>query len=286
MEIKETLTRQVGNDIITMTDDRASLITSQISENNSKGIELYFNNCELIKEMRDNNGFYLLGYSSFKEYADEMFDSGETQAKNMCLIAKYFGKENDDKSWTIVDKEILKKFSATQLYYIGQLQGFDGSIAKAIEFYGFEYNEDKQRYTTTTAVLRELVKFEKNHKKALSIADVNELKSKLTTGNEPTGNEPTGNEPTGNEPTGNEPTGNEPTGNEPTGNEPTDKEKLNDYGRMKSDYSRVERLATTATKAIGDILIILDSNDKDKVKLDKIHKLILELKTPQKSDNK
>mgnify|MGYP003289921175 CR=1 FL=1 len=266
MEIKETLTRQVGNDIITMTDDRASLITSQISENNSKGIELYFNNCELIKEMRDNNGFYLLGYSSFKEYADEMFDSGETQAKNMCLIAKYFGKENDDKSWTIVDKEILKKFSATQLYYIGQLQGFDGSIAKAIEFYGFEYNEDKQRYTTTTAVLRELVKFEKNHKKALSIADVNELKAKI-------------------EPTGNEPTGNEPTGNEPTDNEPTDKEKLNDYGRMKSDYNRVERLATTATTAIGDILIILDSNDKDKVKLDKIRKLILELKTPQKGDN-
>ena len=256
MEIKETLTRQVGNDIITMTDDRASLITSQISENNSKGIELYFNNCELIKEMRDNNGFYLLGYSSFKEYADEMFDSGETQAKNMCLIAKYFGKENDDKSWTIVDKEILKKFSATQLYYIGQLQGFDGSIAKAIEFYGFEYNEDKQRYTTTTAVLRELVKFEKNHKKALSIADINELKAKI-----------------------------EPTANEPTANEPTDKEKLNDYGRMKSDYNRVERLATTATTAIGDILIILDSNDKDRVKLDKIRKLILELKTPQKSDN-
>ena len=275
MEIKETLTRQVGNDIITMTDDRASLITSQISENNSKGIELYFNNCELIKEMRDNNGFYLLGYSSFKEYADEMFDSGETQAKNMCLIAKYFGKENDDKSWTIVDKEILKKFSATQLYYIGQLQGFDGSIAKAIEFYGFEYNEDKQRYTTTTAVLRELVKFEKNHKKALSIADVNELKSKLTTANESTANEPTANEPTANE----------PTANEPTANEPTDKEKLSDYGRMKSDYSRVERLASTATTAIGDILIILDSNDKDKVKLDKIRKLILELKTPQKNDN-
>ena len=261
MEIKETLTRQVGNDIITMTDDRASLITSQISENNSKGIELYFNNCELIKEMRDNNGFYLLGYSTFKEYADEMFDSGETQAKNMCLIAKYFGKENDDKSWTIVDKEILKKFSATQLYYIGQLQGFDGSIAKAIEFYGFEYNEDKQRYTTTTAVLREIVKFEKNHKKALSIADVNELKDKLNK------------------------TDNSTADNSTADNEPTDKEKLNDYGRMKSDYNRVERLASTATTAIGDILIILDSNDKDKVKLDKIRKLILELKTPQKSDN-
>ena len=252
MEIKETITRQVGNDVITMTDDRASLITSQISENNSRGIELYFNNCELIKEMRDNNGFYLLGYSSFKEYADEMFDSGETQAKNMCLIAKYFGKENDDKSWSIVDKEILKKFSATQLYYIGQLQGFDGSIAKAIEFYGFEYNAEKQRYTTTTAVLRELVKFEKNHKKALSIADVNELKAKI-----------------------------EPKTEEPK----TDKEKLNDYGRMKSDYSRVERLANTATTAIGDILLILDSNDKDKVKLDKIRKLILDLKAPQNSDN-
>ena len=268
MEIKETLTRQVGNDIITMTDDRASLITSQISENNSKGIELYFNNCELIKEMRDNNGFYLLGYSSFKEYADEMFDSGETQAKNMCLIAKYFGKENDDKSWTIVDKEILKKFSATQLYYIGQLQGFDGSIAKAIEFYGFEYNEDKQRYTTTTAVLRELVKFEKNHKKALSIADVNELKAKID-----------------NSTADNSTADNSTADNSTADSEPTDKEKLSDYGRMKSDYSRVERLATTATTAIGDILLILDSNDKDKVKLDKIRNLILELKSPQKGDN-
>ena len=252
MEIKETLTRQVGNDIITMSDDRATLITSQISENNAKGIDLYFQNCELIKEMRDNNGYYLLGYSSFKEYADEMFDSGETQAKNMCLIAKYFGKENDDKSWTIVDKEILKKFSATQLYYIGQLQGFDGSIAKAIEFYGFEYNAEKQRYTTTTSVLRDLVKFEKNHKKALSIADLNELKSKV-----------------------------EPKTEEPKTEEPTDKDKLSDYGRMKSDYDRVERLATIATDAIGKILIILDGNDKDKVKVDKVRKLIMDLKTPQ-----
>ena len=54
---------------------------------------------------------------------------------------------------------------------------------------------------------------------------------------------------------------------------------------MKSDYSRVERLANTATTAIGDILLILDSNDKDKVKLDKIRKLILDLKAPQNSDN-
>ena len=55
---------------------------------------------------------------------------------------------------------------------------------------------------------------------------------------------------------------------------------------MKSDYDRVDRLATTATDAIGKILIILDSKDKDKEKCDKIRKLIMELKTPQKSDNK
>ena len=50
---------------------------------------------------------------------------------------------------------------------------------------------------------------------------------------------------------------------------------------MKSDYDRVERLATIATDAIGKILIILDGNDKDKVKVDKVRKLIMDLKTPQ-----
>lgn len=188
MEIKETLTRQVGNDIITCTDERATALVNGIMENNSKGIDLYFSNCELIKELRDTNGYYLLGYANFKELAEALFDSGETQAKNMCLVAKYFGKENSDKSWTIIDKELLKKYSATQLLYIGQLHDFDGSITECATKYGFSPK-------TTCAQFRELVKFEKNHKKFLSLEDVSKLKEEVTKEAEPKASETTAEEP-------------------------------------------------------------------------------------------
>jgi hypothetical protein len=181
MDIKETITRQVGNDIITCTDERATTIVSSIVENNAKGIDLYFSNCELIKELRDTSGYYLLGYSSFKDFAEEVFDSGYTQAKNMCLIAKYFGKENDDKTWTIIDKDLLKVFTATQLLYIGQLKGYDGNITEAVTKYGFTFTEDNKKCTTTTAQLRELVQYEKSHKKFLSLSDVETIKNQLPT---------------------------------------------------------------------------------------------------------
>ena len=201
MSVEIQTIQSVGNDIITCTKERATILVNDIMENNAKGIDLYFNNCELIKELRDGNGYYQLGYSNFKEFAEAVFDSGETQAKNMCLIAKYFGKENTDKSWTIIDKELLKSFSATQLLYIGQLKNFKGNITEAVQFYGFsiEKKNGKDVCSTTTKVLRELVQFEKNHNKALSLAQVDELKNKLPD-NEPKDNEPKDNEPKDNEP--------------------------------------------------------------------------------------
>lgn len=160
---------------ITISDKRAMELVSAICENNAKGIDLYFNNCELITELRNTNGYYSLGYNSFKELADALFDSGETQAKNMCLIAQSFGKQNKDKSYTILDKEILKKYSATQLLLIRGLYDFNNcgkSIVKVCEKYGITPE-------TTCATLRELTKYEKSHKKALTLADVEKLKTEL-----------------------------------------------------------------------------------------------------------
>lgn len=160
---------------ITISDKRAEELVNSICENNAKGIDLYFNNCELITELRNSNGFYALGYNSFKELAEVLFDSGETQAKNMCLIAQSFGKRNDDMSYTIMDKEILKQYSATQLLLIRGLYDFancDRNIVKVTEKYGITPK-------TTCAQLRDLTKFEKNHKRALTFDEVEKLKTEV-----------------------------------------------------------------------------------------------------------
>ena len=170
---------------VTISQERATQLLDSIYKNNSKGIDLFFSNCELITELRNSNGFYTLGYNSFKELADELFESGETQAKNMCLIAQDFGERNDDGSYTIKDKELLKTFSATQLLLIRGLHDFDGNILTTCETYGIDITG---KVKVTCATLRKLTQLEKAEKKAISLEDFNNRSAEDTAKAEDTAN--------------------------------------------------------------------------------------------------
>ena len=143
---------------VTCNEEHARYLFDTISDNNLAGMDLYFNNCELIAELRDSKGFYLLGYDSFKEMASDLFEQGETQAKNMCLIAKKYGSKLQDGRYTIVDRESLKAYTPTQLLQIGNLKEFNGSLEDTTKKYGITP-------TTTCAELRETVAQEKSDKK-------------------------------------------------------------------------------------------------------------------------
>ena len=143
---------------VTCNEEHARYLFDTISDNNLAGMDLYFNNCELIAELRDSKGFYLLGYDSFKDMASDLFEQGETQAKNMCLIAKKYGSKLQDGRYTIVDRESLKAYTPTQLLQIGNLKEFNGNLEDTTKKYGITP-------TTTCAELRETVAQEKSDKK-------------------------------------------------------------------------------------------------------------------------
>lgn len=139
-------------------EEHARYLFDTISDNNLAGMDLYFNNCELIAELRDSKGFYLLGYDSFKDMASDLFEQGETQAKNMCLIAKKYGSRLQDGRYTIIDRDSLKAYTPTQLLQIGNLKEFNGSLEDTTKKYGITPS-------TTCAELRETVAQEKSDKK-------------------------------------------------------------------------------------------------------------------------
>ena len=145
---------------IKCSQERATEIVDTIYKNNAEGIDLYFNNCELLTELAEGKGYYTLGYENFKEFAEAVFDSGNTQAKNMRLVCKSFGKKNPDGTWTICDKEILKNFSITQLIYIRDLKEFNGSITECCDKYGIDISNTRN---VTTLTLRKLVAYEKKN---------------------------------------------------------------------------------------------------------------------------
>ena len=273
---------------ITITEDRATEVVNEICVNNAKGIDLYFANCELITELRNNNGHYALGYNSFKELADELFESGETQAKNMCLIAQSFGKRNDDGSYTIIDKEVLKNFSATQLLYIRGLKDFNGNITETCEKYGISLNQSEDKVTTAT--LRALIAKEKETDSFLSLTDF--LNPPQTEEADETSTDETSTDETSTDETSTDETSTEETSTEETSTDETsteelqksDKEKIAEYDKMANDYERVEFLAETSCKAIGDILLIIDGQGKATEKLDKIKAVIMALKDPRNDE--
>lgn len=143
---------------VTCNEEHARYLFDTISDNNLAGMDLYFNNCELIAELRDSKGFYLLGYDSFKDMASDLFEQGETQAKNMCLIAKKYGSKLEDGRYTIIDRDSLKAYTPTQLLQIGNLKEFNGNLEDTTKKYGITP-------TTTCSELRETVAQEKSDKK-------------------------------------------------------------------------------------------------------------------------
>lgn len=145
---------------IKCTQERATEIVDAIYKNNSEGLDLYFNNCELLTELAEGKGYYTLGYENFKEFAEAVFDSGQTQAKNMRLVCKSFGKENEDGTWTIRDKDKLSNFSITQLLYIRGLKEFNGNITECCMKYGIDISNTRNLPTLT---LRKLVAYEKKN---------------------------------------------------------------------------------------------------------------------------
>lgn len=116
--------------------ERSQELFDTICNNNAKGIDLYFNNCECIAELRDTNGYLQLGYDTFKECASELFEQGETQAKVMCLVAKKYGTHKPSGEYEILHKETLGLFSRTQLAEIYKTKAFadaNGNIERLLD---------------------------------------------------------------------------------------------------------------------------------------------------------
>ena len=155
------------NEIAFGTEERAKYLFTTIKDNTKSGTDLYLDNCELICELRDTKGYLHLGYNSFKECAGELFEKGETQAKNMCLIANTYGSQNPDGSFTISDsnREVMRNYTPTALLYIRNFEDFNTADIK-----GFIESKGITEDTTATAI-RELVKAEKDAKKAEKAGD-------------------------------------------------------------------------------------------------------------------
>ena len=156
MELMNTTTAKLDNGktlVIDITRERATTLFEEIKTNNAKGINLYFDNCERILELRNKNAHYLFEYGSFKEMAEALFEKGETQAKNMCTIAERYGSKLQDGSCVIMHREELSQYNATQLYYISQLNGFT-NIVDTPKKYSISPN-------TTCAEIRKIVSDEK-----------------------------------------------------------------------------------------------------------------------------
>lgn len=154
-----------SQEIITCSQEHANELSDNLYKAQQEGIDLYFSMCEIVAEIRDSKAYYLLGHNSFKDFAQERFDTGETQAKNMCLIAQSYGSKKQDGSYVIVDKENLKHYTATQLLYIRGLKEFNGNVIETTEKYGIDS-------TTRTKDLRALVKAEKDNKEFTPLIDV------------------------------------------------------------------------------------------------------------------
>ena len=154
-----------SQEIITCSQEHANELSDNLYKAQQKGIGLYFSMCEIVAEIRDSKAYYLLGHNSFKDFAQERFDTGETQAKNMCLIAQSYGSKKQDGSYVIVDKKNLKHYTATQLLYIRGLKEFNGNVIETTAKYGIDS-------TTRTKDLRALVKAEKDNKEFTPLIDV------------------------------------------------------------------------------------------------------------------
>ena len=246
------------NEIVTTTEEHAQELINDIMANNRKGVNLFVDNCEKLAELRATKGYLLLGYNSFytdkdgkdsvvKYVLGDEISNGDTEAKNMCLLATTFGKKQYDDNGNSLDKWVIDERTKNIISYMSKGVLFELPALKECEetaqdietlmyeVFGVEFNEDGcpiQKLPTVRAI-REVKALERQFK--LPYLEAQEAKAKLeaeahavaediaqrdTEDTEPTEDtESTGTEDT--EPTGTEDTEDtEPTGTEDT--EPTE----------------------------------------------------------------
>lgn len=254
---------------ITISDDRAKQLYKELVDNSLKGMELYFENCEKVIELRDSNGYYALGFDSFKAMAEELFETGETQAKNMCLVCTNYGVKSDDGFYHLVDKDYLKTFTATQLIEIKGLKGFEkGKLAETMEKYGMTQ-------AITCAQIRALKQAEKNHDKMLTLAQFAELKQAIET-SKPDDSK-----------TDNSKADDSKADNSKTDNSKVDVKKLeSENSSLKADNDRLNRVQKVQMDFIGELQVLCLTDTGKKLSDKDFRKKVTDLVLNMGKDNK
>ena len=176
-------------EIITTTEEHAQELINDIMANNRKGVNLFVDNCEKLAELRATKGYLLLGYKSFytdKDNEDSVvkyvlgddISNGDTEAKNMCLLATTFGKKQYTEDGKSLDKWVIDERSKAIISYMSKGLMFElpalkecDETAQDIEtlmgdLFGIEFNEDGcpiQKLPTVRAI-REVKALERQFK--------------------------------------------------------------------------------------------------------------------------
>ena len=192
------------NEIVTTTEEHAQELINDIMANNRKGVNLFVDNCEKLAELRATKGYLLLGYNSFytdkdgkdsvvKYVLGDEISNGDTEAKNMCLLATTFGKKQYDDNGNSLDKWVIDERTKNIISYMSQGVLFELPALKECEetaqdietlmyeVFGVEFNEDGcpiQKLPTVRAI-REVKALERQFK--LPYLEAQEAKAKLET---------------------------------------------------------------------------------------------------------
>ena len=236
------------NEIVTTTEEHAQELMNDIMTNNRKGVNLFVDNCEKLAELRATKGYLLLGYNSFYTDKDDKdsvvkyvlgdeISNGDTEAKNMCLLATTFGKKQYDDNGNSLDRWVIDERTKNIISYMSKGVLFELPALKECEetaqdietlmyeVFGVEFNEDGcpiQKLPTVRAI-REVKALERQFKlpyneaqeakaqleaeaKALAEAKQSEVSTEPTEDGEPTGETAEDGEPTGETSQAEEPT--------------------------------------------------------------------------------
>ena len=190
------------NEIVTTTEEHAQELINDIMANNRKGVNLFVDNCEKLAELRATKGYLLLGYNSFytdkdgkdsvvKYVLGDEISNGDTEAKNMCLLATTFGKKQYDDNGNSLDKWVIDERTKNIISYMSKGVLFELPALKECEetaqdietlmyeVFGVEFNEDGcpiQKLPTVRAI-REVKALERQFK--LPYLEAQEAKAKL-----------------------------------------------------------------------------------------------------------
>ena len=190
------------NEIVTTTEEHAQELINDIMANNRKGVNLFVDNCEKLAELRATKGYLLLGYNSFytdkdgkdsvvKYVLGDEISNGDTEAKNMCLLATTFGKKQYDDEGNSLDRWVIDERTKNIISYMSKGVLFELPALKECEetaqdietlmyeVFGVEFNEDGcpiQKLPTVRAI-REVKALERQFK--LPYNEAQEAKAQL-----------------------------------------------------------------------------------------------------------